>query len=85
MAPPYECKLQIFTDGSNLGCSTSKIPVGVYRMFNLSITLSFSSFPLSRDYRREKDARDDSWRQEPAPTVLIKNVPDEITESDVSL
>ena len=54
-------------------------------MFNLSITLCFSSFPLSRDYRREKDARDDSWRQEPAPTVLIKNVPDEITESDVSL
>lgn len=31
-----------------------------------------------RDYRR-----DDGWQREPVSTVLIKNVPDDITERDV--
>jgi len=43
----------------------------------------YSPDDRDRDYRREREPRDDSWQKEPVNTVLIKNVPDEINETDL--
>lgn len=45
-----------------------------YAFDDLSFTIFF------RDHRR-----DDGWQKEPASTVLIKNVPEDVIEREVSL